>query len=134
MHHCPSSESIFFQAFSLFNQGTYTLDGTTYLIHAGTEYRSLDFHRIGIALHDGVYSQRVSIGQLERIHFKLSNIKYGIVPSCFTNQTNRFPICIASKSACIFYKSTYTFIAFHLIIHRAFHFTGNIDKTIIGTY
>ena len=122
------------QSVCCFNQSTYTVDTSTYLIHARTEHGSLDFYHVFVSWNNRVNADWIFVSNTEVAHVKLINIKDRILATRLSAYTYWTCIGVTSKSTRITDECSKAFAAFHLIEHWAFYLTANLCKHLVRTH
>ena len=118
----------------MFYQRTNAVDLFADIVHTRTEYSTLYFYRIGISWQDGINAYRIAISNVETGKVEFVNIEYSIFSSSFSVHTYRFLISITSETAGILEQGIDALVLFHLIEHRAFYLTRNVDQTVVWTH
>ena len=57
---------------------------------------------------------------------------HGILTAGLAHQSHLLGVGVSGKASCIFEQGTYTLVLAHLIVHGAFHLTGDVDQTVVG--
>ena len=133
VHHGVVADCVLRQAVSSLHKGLYGSNLSAYLIHARTEDCTLNLHHVLIAVQGGVYADGVLVHELEVAHVKLTNTEHRILLSCLAVDADGLCIGVTCESSGISHECGGTLCLFHLVEHRALHFSCDVHKCLVGT-
>ena len=134
VHHGTGCEGTLGESVGSLYQGFDGLYVATDLIHAGTEDGTFYLDHVLITRYDGVDAYRVAVGEAERREVELVDIEDGILTARLSEHADRFCVGVAGEASRITKQGAKAFVARHLIVHRTFHLTSDVDEAVVGSY
>ena len=131
MHHCTVYKSILTESVGRLDQLAHGGDAAVHLELSRMEHGTAHLGHIGKARNHGIYVQRIAVLQQETVHFELSDGIDRILAAALAHQPDIISIGITRETACIVQNAAHTLAFFHLVEHRAFHLTPDIDQAVV---
>ena len=132
MHHGMCRKSLFGKALGMFYQRANAINRSSHLIDARAEHSPFHLDAVGKTRQNGVDAHRVFVGEMERVEVELADVVHREFPSRLSHQPYRLRISIARKATGIFQQGTHALAAFHFVVHRPLHLTGDVDNAVVS--
>ena len=71
---------------------------------------------------------------MECVHVEFGDVVNRVVASGLAHQPHSLAVGVTGESSCILQQCADALVLLHLIIHRAFHLSGDVHKTVVWLY
>ena len=134
MHYGTGCKCFLGESLCMFYESANAVDLFAQVVHAGTEYGSLDFYGIGITWQDRVYANRVAISYTEVGVIEFFYVEYRILSACLTIHANGLGIGISCKTTGILEYGVKALVLLHLVEHRALYLSADVDQAVVWAH